>query len=351
MRKSRILIVFVMVISLLGTLFTGCGNKVQDNAGAKLVTVRLNEVMRSMFYTPMYVAINEGFFKEEGLEIDLTIGNGADKTMQQVLSNNADIGFCGSEQVIYSYTQGREDYPVLFAQLTKRDGSFIVARAADPNFTWEKLKGKTILGGRPGGMPEMTLEYVLRNHGLTISYNDEKPAKDVNIITNVAFANAVPAFKGGIGEYGALFEPGPTVLQTEGSAFIVASIGKESGELPYTCYFTTKSYMEKNPQIVQKFTNALYKGVKWVESHTPEESAKSIKKFFDGVDESQLAAVIKRFKDQDTWTKDLILTEESMTRIENIIQSYKADLLPQRPPYDRIVNNKFAVEAGKNLKK
>lgn len=350
MKKLKVFLVAAIIITTIAAAFAGCGGSIKDNGGGNLIKVRVNEVMRSMFYTPMYVAINEGFFKEEGLDIELTIGNGADKTMQQVLSNNADIGFCGSEQVIYTYNQGREDYPILFAQLTKKDGSFIVARTPDPDFTWEKLKGKTVLGGRPAGMPEMSLEYVIRNHGLTISYNDEQPQKDVNIITNVAFASTPAAFKGGIGDYGALFEPYPTILQNEGAAYIVASVGEEAGEIPYTCYFATKSYIEKNPEIIQKFTNALYKAVRWVDTHTAEQAAASTKSFFPGVDEKQIAAVIQRFKDLDTWTKDLILTKEALSRICNIIQSYKADLMPKRPPYDKIVTTKFAEEAVKNIK-
>lgn len=353
MRKSRAFIVCVIIAAIFSTLFTGCNNNSNTNiqGSGAIVKVRLNEVVRSIFYAPMYAAINEGIFKEEGLEIDLSTGQGADKTMQQVLSKNADIGFCGSEQVIYSYNQGREDYAVLFAQLTKRDGSFLVARNPDPNFNWQKVKGKTIIGGRPGGVPEMTLEYILRNNGLTVSFNDEKSGKDVNILTNLDFTATAAAFKSGIGDYVALFEPTATVLQDENAGSIVASIGKDSGEIPYTCFFAIKSYMEKNPEIVQKFTNAVYKGVKWVEEHSPEEIAKSIKSFFPGSDEKQLVTVVKRYKDQDTWTKDLVFTESALSRIEDIIQSYKADLLPSRPPFDKIINNKFAVEAGQKFKK
>lgn len=349
MRKNRLLAAFIAIL-LLAAMISGCGGSKKATQDG-LTKVRLNEVVRSIFYAPMYVALSEGYFKDEGLEIELSTGQGADKTMQQVLSRNADIGFCGSEQVIYSYNQGREDYPILFAQLTKRDGSFLVARNADSDFAWEKLKGKTVIGGRPGGMPEMVLEYILRNHGLTMSYNDEKPSKDVNILTNLDFTATSAAFKSGSADYVALFEPNATVLQDQGAGFIVASIGKDSGEVPYTCFFATKSYMEKNPDIIQKFTNALYRGMLWVESHEPEQIAASIKSFFPGADDKQIATVVKRYKDQDSWTKDLMLTEEALSRIEDIIQSYKADLLPSRPPYDKIVTTKFAEEAVKKFSK
>lgn len=351
MKKCKFLIASIIITALFTAMFTGCNSSTtnQEN-NQKLTKIRLNEVVRSIFYAPMYAAINEGFFKEEGLDIELTTGQGADKTMQQVLSNNADIGFCGPEQVIYLYNQGREDYAVLFAQLTKRDGSFLVARTPDPDFKWENVKGKTIIGGRPGGVPEMTLEYILRNHGISVSYNNEKPAKDVNIITNLAFTATASAFKSGVGDYVALFEPTATMLEDEKAGSIVTSIGKDSGEIPYTCFFVTKSYMDKNPETLQKFANALYKGMKWVEGHSPDEIARSVKSFFPGADENQLAKVVKRYKDQDTWSKDLILSEEALSRLEDVIQSYKADLLPSRPPYNKIVNNKFAIEAGKKFK-
>lgn len=352
MKKHRLFTSLLTTIILFTFVLTGCQSpdNTKNNDG-NLTKIRLNEVVRSIFYAPMYVAINEGFFKEVGFDIELTTGQGADKTMQQVLSKNADIGFCGSEQAIYLYSQGREDHAILFAQLTKRDGSFLVGREPDPDFKWEKLKGKTVIGGRPGGIPEMTLEYILKNHGMTVSYNDEKPAKDVNIITNLDFTATASAFKSGVGDYVALFEPTGTMLEDQGAGHIVASIGKDSGELPYTCFFATKSYMEKNPEIVQKFTDALYKGVMWVESHSPEEIADSIISFFPGADKKQVSTVVKRYKDQDTWSKDLILKEEGLARFMDIIQSYKLDLLPNRPPYDKIVNIKFAVDAGKNFKK
>ncbi|KPU42227.1 NMT1/THI5 like protein [Oxobacter pfennigii] len=356
MRKIKLTAIILIIITLIVSLFSGC-TKAEQNKGdttptptvaksptsepVKLTKIRLNEVVRSIFYAPMYAAINEGFFEEEGFEIELSTGQGADKTMQQVLSKNADIGFCGPEQVIYLYNQGREDYTVVFAQLTKRDGSFLVGRTPETDFKWESLKGKTLIGGRPGGVPQMTLEYVIRQHGLD-------PLKDVEFITNLDFTATHSAFRSGMGDYVALFEPTATVLEDQGAGSIVASIGKDSGEIPYTCFFATKSYMESNPETIQKFTNALYKGMLWVESHTPEEIADSVKSFFPGSDAAQLAKVVKRYKDQDAWSKDLILSEESLNRLCDVIKTYKADLLPQIPPFENVVDNKFAIQAGKN---
>lgn len=337
----------ITVISLLAflvfslTLFAGCNNK--DDNKKNLTKVRLNEVVRSVFYAPMYVAINEGIFEKEGIEIDLSTGQGADKTMQQVLSKSADIGFCGPEQVIYIYNQKREDYPVLFAQLTQSDGSFLVGRKKEENFKWESLKGKKIIGGRPGGMPEMALEYVLKNHGIN-------PKSDVDLITNIAFTATAGAFKSGTGDYAALFEPTASMLEKENAGHIVASIGESAGNIPYTCYFSTKSYMEKNPETIQKFTNAIYKAQKWIDKHTEEEIAKSIISFFPGAKEDILVDVIKNYKKINSFANTPTLKEENLNKLMDIIQSYDKELIPTRPEFNKIVNTKFSKEAEKNIK-
>ena len=342
MKEKIKIICFIVTLLFIIPIFAGCGvNGNKDKT--KLTKVSLNEVVRSVFYVPMYAAINQGFFKEEGIEIDLTTGQGADKTMQQVISGNANIGLCGPEQTIYLYNQGREDYPVIFAQLTKRDGSFLVGRNAEPNFKWESLKGKTIIGGRPGGVPEMTLEYVLRNHGLI-------PNKDVKIITNLAFTATAIAFKAGTGDYVALFEPTATMLENAKAGYIVSSVGKTAGEIPYTSFFATKSYIEKNPDIIQKFTNAIYKGVLWVEKNDSKKVAASTISFFPGMKVDTLSKVVDRYAGQDTWQKDLVLKEEALASLENIIQTYKASLIPTRPPFSKIVTTKYVDITLKNIK-
>lgn len=267
----------------------------------------------------------------------------ADKTMQQVLSKSADIGFCGPEQVIYIYNQKREDYPVLFGQLTQTDGSFVVSRKDEPNFTWESLKNKTVVGGRPGGVPEMTFEYVLRNHGLI-------PGQNINVITNIAFAATTGAFKGGTGDYVVAFEPNASMLKKDNSGYIVASVGQSAGTIPYTCYFATKSYIEKNPDVIQKFTNAVYKGQLWMQKHTDAEAAKSIKSFFPGTDEDIIINVIKNYKAINAYAPNLAFKEADMNRLMDIIQSYKADLIQERPPFDKIVNNTSAQKAIQDVK-
>jgi len=267
----------------------------------------------------------------------------ADKTMQQVLSNAVDIGFSGPEQVIYIYNQNREDYPVIFAQLTQKDGAFLVAKNAEADFNWESLKGKTVIGGRPGGVPEMALEYVLKNHGIN-------PSVDLELITNLAFTATAGAFKGGTGDYVALFEPTASMMKKENSGHIVASIGASAGTMPYTCFYATKSYIEKNPIIIEKVTRAIYKGQIWVNSHSDEQVITSIKPFFPGADETTLIESIKNYRNIDAFSSDPIIKSDDLTRLMDIIQSYKADLIPQRPAFDKIVNNTFAEKVVKNLK-
>jgi len=342
MRKYFKIISFVLSILLIGGLLIGCGNE-DGTKGDQLVQIRLNEVVRSIFYAPMYVALNKGFFEEEGLSIELSTGQGADKTMQQVLSGSVDIGFCGPEQVIYLYNQGREDYGVVFAQLTKRDGSFLVGREKEEDFKWENLRGKTVIGGRPGGVPEMSLEYVLKQHGMV-------PNEDVELITNLAFTATASAFKSGTGDYVALFEPTASMLQEEGAGHIVAYIGEASGEMAYTCFFATKSYIEQNPEIIQKFTNAIYKGQLWVESHTAREIAEAVIDFFPGSDVDLLTTVVERYRSEDAWAKTPISSEAQFTHLQDVIQSYNPDLIPERPPFDKIVTNRFAEEAVRTIK-
>ena len=335
------LIASALTIFSLGIL-SGCVNKNQ-NTEKETVKVRLKEVVRSVFYAPMYIAINDGLFLEEGIEIDLATGQGADKTMQQVLSGNADIGFSGPEQVIYINNQGREDYPVVFAQLTQTDGSFIVGREENPDFKWEDLKGAEIIGARPGGMPQMVFEYVLRNHGLD-------PRTDVSLVTNIDFTATSGAFKAGTGEYVNLFEPTASMLEKEGSGKILASIGKAAGDVPYTAFYTTKSYMDENPEIVQRFINAVYKGQLWYESHSAEEIADSIISFFPGTDRDIIISVVENYKEIDALAKTPFIEEGYLNRLMDIIEEYDEDLIKERPAYEKIVNNKFAEKAVEEVK-
>lgn len=327
-KYKRLLCIVMAVLMIIG-LMSGCKKN-------ELTKIRLNEVVRSIFYTPQYVAINKGFFEEEGFEIDLTTGQGADKTMTALLSGQCDIGFAGPEACIYVYEQVKEDYAVIFAQLTQRDGSFLVAREADPNFNWEKTRGKTIIGGRPGGVPEMTLEYILKKNNII-------PGEDVELITNLQFTATAGAFKGGVGDYVALFEPTGSMLEKENAGSVVASIGKDSGLIAYTSFFAAKSYIEKNPEIIQGLTNAIYKGQLWVRDHTAEDIAKEIKPFFLDADDEILLAVVNRYKEVGTWKEDPLSIIDNYDLLQEVMIT--AGELNEKIDINKIIDNSFAKKA------
>lgn len=325
--KKR-LMVFFMLITLLLVTVTGCGN-----VTGKGTKVTLNEVAHSIFYVPMYVAIENGYFEEEGLDVTLVTGFGADKTMTALLSGEADIGFMGPESTIYTYQGGMEDYAVNFAQLTQRAGNFLVGRQPEENFTFDMLRGKDVLAGRAGGMPQMVFEYILKKHGLD-------PQTDVKMNQSIDFGSTAAAFSGGQGEYSVEFEPHATALEQKGDGYVIASLGEESGYVPYTAFSARKSYMEQNPEVIESFTKALQKGMEYVNTHTPEELAKVIKPQFEEMDETALATIIKRYQEQDTWKTDLIFSKEAFDLLQDILMD--AEVLTETVPYEDIVNTKFA---------
>lgn len=324
MKKLFLLLtIIVMVVSLCACSEGG------------LTTVSVSEVAHSVFYAPQYAAIKLGYFEEEGLNIDLINGQGADKVMTAVLSDQVNIGFSGPEAAIYVYNEGKEDYPRVFAQMTKRDGAFIVGREPNENFSIEDLKGKYIIGGRKGGVPEMTLEYVIKNAGLSLD--------ELEIDTGIQFANMGGAFTGGLGDYVALFEPTASALEKEGKGYVLASIGELSGEIPYTAYYAKASYIKENPETIQGFTNAIYKGQQWVKSASAKEIAETIADFFPDTDVEILEKVAERYKAIDAWNSDPILTEDSLSRLQDVIE--EAGELDARAPYEAIVDTSFAENA------
>lgn len=313
--------------------------KRNNNLEAKgLTTVRVNEVTRSVFYSPQYVAIALGYFEEKGIKVELTTGQGADKVMTAVLAGQSDIGFAGPEASIYVYNEGKEDYPQVFAQLTKRDGSFLVARNKPEKFDWNDLKGTTVIPGRKGGVPYMTFEYVLKQKGL-----DTK--NDLILDDSISFDLMAGAFAGGNAEYVTLFEPTASMTEAQGAGYIVASVGAEAGEIPYTAYFAKKSYIAKNEKLIQNFTDAIYKGQKWTEEHSAKEIAELIKDFFPSTDVQMLESSIQRYKDIDAWNKTPVMTEEAFNKLQDVIE--EAGELEKRADYEKVVNNKYAEEAIK----
>lgn len=319
------------VIAMSVGLLSGC----QKSDGG-LTKVNLTEVAHSIFYAPMYVAIEKGYFADEGIDINLVNGNGADKVMTALVAGEADIGFMGPEATIYVYQEGSENYAVNFAQLTQRAGNFLVGRAQDADFKWDDLKGKTVIGGRAGGMPQMIFEYIL-------SMNNIDPATDLDIIQNIDFGVTAEAFSSGTGEYTVEFEPFATSLEQSGNGYVIASLGVDSGYVPYTCFSALGSYMEKNPEIIQGFTNAIQKGLNFVAGHTPEEIAKVIQPQFKETDFEALKTIVQRYYEQDTWKTDTVLTEDAFNLLQDILDN--AGQLKQPVDYATLVNTTFAEKA------
>lgn len=329
MNISKKIICVGLSILLAVPLLYGCGKEEKQ----EIVKVTLCEVTHSIFYAPQYVAINLGFFEEEGIAIELSNGQGADKVMSAVLSDNVDIGFAGPEASIYVYNEGKEDFTQVFAQLTQRDGSFLVAREPDPNFTWDKLKGKHILPGRKGGVPYMALEYVIRSHELD-------PYKDMLLDNSIQFALMAGAFTSGTGDYVTLFEPTASMLEAEGKGYIVASIGAEAGEIAYTGYFAKKSFIEENADLIERFTRAIYKGQVWVAEHSAEEIAEVVAPSFPDTDTALLTSAVQRYLDIDAYRDTPIMEKDSFDLLQKVMT--QAGELSKEAPYDQVVNTTFA---------
>lgn len=333
MKKHKKILCIILSLILIMSLFVGCNSKSKGN---DVVTVC--EVTHSIFYAPQYVALNLGFFEEEGIQIELSNGQGADKVMAAVLSDNVDIGFAGPEASIYVYNEGKEDYTQVFAQLTQRDGSFLVAREADEEFDWDKIKDKVVLPGRKGGVPYMTLEYVIRKNGID-------PMKDTTLDNSIQFALMAGAFTSGTGDFVTLFEPTASMLEIEGKGYIVSSIGEESGEIPYTAYFAKKSFIENNEDLINRFTKAIYKGQQWVQNHSSELIAEAVAPSFPDTDKELLTTVVQRYKDIDVWATDPILEEEPYNLLQEVMT--QAGELAKKAPYDKVINNSYAEEVIK----
>lgn len=318
----------ITIIAISVATITIINGKEKNN----LTKIKLAEVTHSIFYAPQYVAINEGYFEDEGLEIELILTPGADKVMAAVLSKDVDIGFSGSEATIYVYQNGEKDYVQTFAGLTQKDGSFLVAREKYDNFKLEELKGKYVIGGRAGGMPEMTFEWALRQNGID-------PQKDLTIDTSIAFAAMQGAFIGGTGDFVTLFEPNATSVEKEGLGYVVAYIGELGGNVPYTAYNGRKSYIENNPKIIKSFCNAIQKGLDYVKNNDPETIAQKIISFFPDTSHSDLTKMIERYKNGNAWKEKININEEEWNHLQDIMIASKE--LTEKSPYDKLIYTKY----------
>lgn len=326
MKKLAVLFMCLCMIMPIG--FVGCSG--QSNV------VRLNEVTHSIFYAPLYVAINNGYFEEAGIEIELVNGGGADKVMTAIASDSADIGLMGPEAAIYCHVEGQQNYPVIFGQLTQKDGSFLVAKTAQPEFKWSDLKGKRILAGRKGGVPAMTLEYVVKNKGgLALS--------DLNFDTTVAFDMMVGAFEGDDTiDYCTMFEPTASDYEKQGKGYVVASVGEASGEIPYTAFAASKKYIEKNRDTVKSFLACVLKGYRYICDNSAEKVAEALAPSFVGIDKVLISASVTRYLEIDAWCHTPVMKKESFDFLQNIMT--ESGNLSGRADFDKAVDNSIAKE-------
>ena len=328
-------IIAIVLAALLALSCAACGS-VQE-AADEVVSLTVSEVTHSVFYAPQYAALELGFFTDEGLDIELVNGGGADKVMTSVLTGEAEIGFAGPEACIYVQNQEKDDAPVIFAQMTKRDGSFLVGREEVP-FDWNQLKGSTIIGGRAGGVPEMTLEYVMRQNGVI-------PGEDAAVDTSVQFNMMAGAFTGGNGDYVTLFEPTATEVEQQGQGHILTSIGEESGEIPYTAYFAAPSYMEENADVIQRFTNVIAKALRWVQEHDARETAEAIAPQFPDTSIDTLTTVVQRYKDIDAWQTTPVMEQAALERLETVMETAGELEHSAWADFSKLVDNTFAEQA------
>ena len=332
MKKTIVSIVILLIV--IGLIVIGIVQG-RDKEGNDLTKVTVAEVAHSIFYAPQYAAISEGYFEEEGLDVELILTSGADAVMSAVLSGDVQIGFSGTEATIYVYNGGEKDYPMTFAGLTKRDGSFLVSREKIDDFTLEDLKGKTVIGGRQGGMPEMTFEWALRQ-------NNIDPNKDLTIDTSIAFAAMQGAFIGGTGDFVTLFEPNATAVEKEELGYVVAYVGTLGGEVPYTAYNARKSYIEENPEVIKGFSRAVDKGLDFVLENDAETVAKSIVEFFPDTSIDDLTTMINRYKEGDAWRSSITINEDEWIHIQDIMIA--SGELDSYVSYDELIYDEYFEE-------
>lgn len=322
--------IFCILCSIL-LLFFSVGGCVENKNDKTLV--RVNEVTHSIFYAPFYVAIENGYFLDENIEIELTNGGGADKSMTAILSDSADVGLMGPEAAIYVYLNGKENYPKIFAQLTQKDGSFLVSRNKESKFTYQNLIGKEIIAGRKGGVPAMTLEYLFNQNGL---YNGE----NIYLNYDVQFALTAAAFEGGTGDYCTLFEPTASEFEEAGKGYVVASIGKDSGEIPYTAFMALNDYILNNEDIIEGFVRALKRGIEFVQTAPQEELVKSLRKQFPGISDKSIINSINRYNEISAWVTDVTMKKEAFNRLQEVMQN--ANELDEKVEFSKLVLTKYS---------
>ena len=328
---KKIFSIFLLAVIVLSTCFvaTGCSQEKQK-------VIKINQVTNSIFYAPLYVAINNGYFEDEGYKVELTTAEGSNTTNVALMTGSADIGLMGPEQNVYSYVNGDSNYPVVFGQLTKRDGSFLISRNNEPDFDWSNLEGKHIIAGRKGGSPAMSLQMALENNGYDIE-------DDLTFDTSIAFANITGAFLSGVGDYMTAFEPAASEFVKTGNGYIVASVGAESGEIPFTCFSANKDYIDKNPEVIIAFLKAIQRGLNYVLTANIDDVVNALKPSFSGSSTESLKVGMQNYIASDAWNATPVMTETAFNRLIDMLKGageLQADAVAH---YKKIINTNFAT--------
>lgn len=326
---KKLFSIFMLVLITFSTclITTGCSN-------VDTKTIRVNQVTNSIFYAPLYVAINNGYFEDEGYKIELTTAEGSNTTNVALMTNSADIGLMGPEQNVYSYVNGDENYPVVFGQLTKRDGSFLISRTNETDFDWSNLAGKHIIAGRKGGSPAMSLQYALELNGYDVT-------TDLNFDTSIAFASIGGTFMSGVGDYMTMFEPAASEFVKSGGGYIVASVGEESGEIPFTCFSANKDYIQKNPEVIIAFLKAIQRGLNYIKTATIDDVVDSLAPSFSGSSKESIKVGIQNYIKADAWNSSPVMTQASFNRLVDMLTHAGELSKTAVADYDKIINNNF----------
>ena len=328
---KKLFSIFMLLIISLTTCFVATGCSERD-----IKTIKVNQVTNSIFYAPLYIAINNGYFEEEGYKIELTTAEGSNTTNVALMTGSADIGLMGPEQNVYSYVNGDVNYPVVFGQLTKRDGSFLISRTNETDFDWSNLAGKHIIAGRKGGSPAMSLQYALEKNGYDIS-------TDLNFDTSIAFASIGGSFLSGVGDYMTMFEPAASEFVKSGNGYIVASVGEESGEIPFTCFSANKEFIDKNPQVIISFLKAIQKGLNFIKTSNINDIVESLAPSFSGSSKDSIKVGIQNYISADAWNANPIMTKDSFDRLIDMLTRAGELSKTAVADYDKIINNNFGT--------
>lgn len=330
MKKVFSIFAACVLVLFTGLSFVGC--KKQNEAGV----IRINEVTHSVFYAPLYVAINLGFMEDEGVKIELTNGGGSDVSMAALLSGSADIALMGPETVVYVEANGSNNHPIVFGQLTKKDGCFLISKQQYTDFDYKRdMANKTAIIGRDGGMPAMTFEWICNSVGLINGTN-------ITLDTATAFNMMVPVFENTSAEFCTMFEPTASEFVEANKGYYVDSVGEHSGEIPYTCFMAYPDFISKNTELISGFLRAIKRAYNYIVSSSSMDVAKALAPSFDTTKLESLAKAVEKYIEIDVWSSSPAMSKDSFNRLLTVLKNSKKLASDKNVEFSKIVNNSYA---------